>query len=530
MKKNEGNKQKHIMRVFQSFLYGCLTGIACGVVITLFVVCARVVFSFAQNIYSAERTLLGVVCIITLVVGCCLLAAVIQTLCPSGKGSGIPLAVGGARGMLRVKWLRSAAGLIAGSILSFAAGLSLGSEGPSIGVGGLIGEGIGKAAKKPPAFRRGLITGGASAGLAVAFNAPLTGVAFALEETHRRFSPALLLAAFSSVIPAVLTSQLILWGLGFTRFGAAYDVHALNCALHSLAQTPYKDITSLLAVCLVAMISGAAIGGLAALYNYCIFFFGKQFAKIRRPLFRLAPAFLFTAATGLFLAKSIGSGEATFEFAYTSAATWLLFVLLAIRFISTVAASGSGATGGLFLPMIAIGGISGVIAAKAAVCCGVDGVYVSNIVMLCISAFFAASTSAPISAVIMSVELTASFSNLLPCAVAVAVATAVSGLLRTAPLYERMTENLCNTTEHEGTIITVVGTVPIESVICGKRIRDILWPYNSLVVRLDRGGTEIVPDGETTIEADDKLTIRAENVEPNLFNDQIKDYIVQNLQ
>lgn len=509
-------------------MYGCLTGIICGAVIALFLVCARVVCSFAFGVYALERTPLAIVCTLILVLLCCLFVAVMQALNPSCKGSGIPLAEGCARGMLKVKWLRTAAMLIAGSLLAFLSGMALGSEGPSIGVGGLIGEGVGRVGKKPVQFRRYLITGGASAGLAVAFNAPLTGVAFALEETHRKFAPGILLAAFSAVVPAVMISQLIFWGFSHVPYLSGLGIKSGSAALHFLAQAEYKTIADLFKVCGVAAIGGIACAFLAAAFNCCIFLLGRLFGKIKSNTLRLLPAFLLTAIFGLCLASVVGTGEATFEHVSIATTAGMLILLLLMRFVMTVTASGSGATGGLFLPMIAIGGIFGTIIAKVAVYCGMSEAFVPNVIMLTISAFYAASAGAPISAIVLSVELTMSFANLLPCAVAVGVACAVAAVLRTSPMYERMMENLYEQTVTGGNDVTVTGAIPAGSFIVGRRIRDVLWPHNSLVIELSREGTPIVPDGETVLNVGDTLTLRAEKVDEQAFTLQIQDYITHN--
>lgn len=477
--------------------------------------------------YEAAKTPLAIVCVIALAIVCCLLTAVVQTLAPSAKGSGIPLAEGCARGILRVKWLRTAGALIAGSLLSFTCGMPLGSEGPSIGVGGLIGDGIGRTAKKPLEFRRYLITGGSSAGLAVAFNAPLTGVAFALEETHRRFSPNILLAAFSAVVPAVLISQLIFWGLGHDPYLYSIGIRAGASILPFLAQTQYADVGVFFSVCGIAAVCGAVTAAFAVAFNCAIAVLGKSFSKIKSRTLRLLPAFLFTCAIGFALFKTVGSGEKTLESALHGAALWMLFALLVARFVTTAVASGSGATGGLFIPMIAIGGILGAIFVKVCALCGLPAEYAGNIVMLCISAFFAASVRAPISAIAMALELTASFANLLPCAIAVAVATAIAGVARSEPLYERMMKEMQNAapTSSGRKNVAVRGLVTSDSIACGKLIRDVLWPYNSLVTELIRGDLDIVPDGETKLSEGDILVIRAELVEPQAFRDELKDYI-----
>lgn len=519
--------RQKISRAISPFAYGCITGIVCGAVITMFLVCARIVITFAFDIYSAERTPLAVTCIFALVIMCCLFAAILQTLYPSSRGSGIPLSGATARGILRVRWLRNASALIVGSLISFASGLSLGGEGPSIGVGGLIGDGIGSIAKKPSEFRRHLVTGGSSAGLAVAFNAPLTGITFALEETHRRFSPRILLAAFSSVLPAVLTSQLLYWGLEQSEYLYGLGIRAGAAALHFFTQTRYESTPALLSACAIAIAAGGVCAVFAVSFNCATRLLGKIMVKISNPTVRLLPVFLLTAACGIALPACIGSGEATLAEISVPAATYLLVAILIVRFALTAAASGSGCTGGLFLPMLAIGGLIGALVAKGVTAAGFEAKYTPNIILLCIVAFYAGSVRAPISAVALSVELSASFANLLPCALAVSVATAIAGILRSEPLYERMTEELRDRTipQNTGKTSTITGEIPPFAAICDRRIRDILWPYNSLVTALDRNGTEIVPDGETILQAGDKLTIRAENIDPTEFADQIKDYI-----
>lgn len=521
------NRLKNAGRTLKPLLYGCVTGIICGVIITLFIISARVVSHFTFELYESAQTPLYAVCVCMLVLTCCLAMAVIQTLCPTSKGSGIPLAEGYARGMLRIKWLRNAAALIAGSLLAFLSGMPLGSEGPSIGVGGLIGDGVGKTTKRSSELRRYLITGGASSGLAVAFNAPLTGVAFALEETHRRFSPGILFAAFSSVIPAVLVSQLLFWAFGHNAYLHGLGIEGGFTIMPALKQATFTSVGVFFSVCGVAAICGMICALAAVAFNHAIFALSKVFGKIKTPVLRLLPAFVLAAACGIAMHQTVGSGEATLHSVSIYSALWLLLVLFAVRFILTSLASGSGATGGLFLPMIALGGLIGTMLAKAACACSLSETYAPNIIMLCIAAFFAASVRAPISAMALTIELTASFTNLLPCAIAVGIATAIAGLLRSEPLYEHMMESM---QANQGVPVTyknltVRGAVTHTSIACGKRIRDILWPYNSLVTSLDRSSTEIVPDGETVLLEGDVLTVKAERVDPELFNEQMTDYI-----
>ncbi len=512
--------------VLQPLLYGCITGVATGAFLALFLVCSRIMIDFAFNLYAGRDGALAVVCIITLALLCCFLTAIVQTLCPAAKGSGIPLAEGAARGMLRVKWLATAAALVTGSFLAFLSGMPLGSEGPSVGLGGLIGEGVGKTAKKPNSFRRYLITGGASAGLAVAFNAPLTGLCFSFEETHRRFSPFILAAAFSAVVTATLTSQAIFYGFGFIPYLKGLGISAGFTVLSFLKQTAPDSAAHFFALCLAALVCGAVCALLGTAFNRAIKALSALFSKIRTPFLRLLPAFLTAVCFGLVLYLSVGSGEAMLAELTSEATLGVLFGLLAMRFVSTALASGSGATGGLFLPMIAIGGILGCIAQSAIEACGLVG-YSNNIIIICICAFFASSVRAPITAIAMSMELTGGFVNLVPCIIAVAAAAVITDLTRTQPLYERMLESLVNGTPgpRGAKDIVIKGVVGEHSPVAFMRVRNVLWPYNSLVTELDRGGAALVPDGETTLLPGDVITVRAENVDPNFFGAEIAEYI-----
>ncbi len=517
---------KHKISLPYMLLYACITGLTVGAVLALFITCSKVVVSAVFGFYKTCNTPLAVVCALTLALLCCFLTAVVQTLCPMSKGSGIPLAEASARGMLRVKWLSSAAALVAGSLLAFACGMPLGSEGPSIGVGGLIGDGIGRASKRPVEFRRYLITGGASAGLAVAFNAPLTGIAFALEETHRRFAPGILVAAATTVVSAVLASQAAFFGLGQIPYLDSIGIHAGFAALHFLTQVP-TGTAQYFIMCAVAAGAGLICAAAAVAFNRAIFALLKLFGKIRSATLRLLPAFLLASVCGLCLYLTVGSGEAMLAQVFDNSALWLLFVLLAVRFVLTVTASGSKATGGLFLPMMAIGGLIGMIISRLCPYIGLDGSFAPNIIMICISAFFAASAHAPISAIALSFELTASFTNLLPCAIAVGAALVISLVTRTEPLYEHMMEELYAAAPRpaNGKNIVLRGIIGVDSAVREKRIRNVLWPYNSLVTELVRGENRIVPDGETVLRVGDILTIHAENVDPEFFVSQAKEYI-----
>ena len=126
---------------------------------------------------------------------------------PMISGSGIPQVEGVLLRKLDMKWFRVILGKFIGGVLAIGAGLSLGREGPSVQLGAAVGQGVSKVFKRVKIEEKYLITSGASAGLAAAFNAPLAGVMFSLEEVHKNFSPLVLLSTLAAALSAVFVAR-----------------------------------------------------------------------------------------------------------------------------------------------------------------------------------------------------------------------------------------------------------------------------------------------------------------------------------
>ena len=124
---------------------------------------------------------------------------------PMISGSGIPQLEGEMTGKIKQVWWRVLPAKFVGGFLSLFGGLALGREGPSIQLGAMAGQGVSRALDRGKTEEKFLLTCGASAGLAVAFHAPLAGVMFSLEEVHKNFSVSVLI----SVMTASLTADYI---------------------------------------------------------------------------------------------------------------------------------------------------------------------------------------------------------------------------------------------------------------------------------------------------------------------------------
>ena len=169
---------------------------------------------------------------------------------PMIAGSGIPQVDGELQGYFTQKWWRVIVAKFAGGILTIGSGLSLGREGPSIQLGAMAGKGFARVTRRMRTEERMLMTCGASAGLAAAFNAPLAGVLFSLEEVHKSFSVEVLLSCMASSITADFISR---------------NVFGLR---------PLFDFSGAIAIPLshfwIVMLLGLAVGCVGVLYNFCI--------------------------------------------------------------------------------------------------------------------------------------------------------------------------------------------------------------------------------------------------------------------
>ena len=187
-------------------LEGFIVGILAGVVAVIY----RLMLSYGEKIayfvvdYIKNNTLhlcLWIICVL-------LIGFIISRLLKYESyisGSGIPQVEAEMIDQIDEKWYRVILAKLVAGTLAIVGGLSLGREGPSIQLGAMIGKGLATVFKRMKLEEKYLLTCGAAAGLSAAFNAPLAGVLFALEEIHKNFSP----LALVTVMVASLTGDFI---------------------------------------------------------------------------------------------------------------------------------------------------------------------------------------------------------------------------------------------------------------------------------------------------------------------------------
>jgi H+/Cl- antiporter ClcA len=338
------------------------------------------------------------------------------------QGSGIPQAIAARRARdLRGPLLsmRLTAGKILLTLLGLLGGASIGREGPTVQIGAAImlkcgaWGGMGKA--------RGLILAGSAAGVAGAFNTPLAGIVFAIEEMGRAFEQ----RTSALVLIAVILSGIASLGLvgNYSYFGSTNSM--LLVTIDWIAV-------------LVCGVAGGALGGLfarAVLWGNARMRAWFAPAPMRHALIAAAVCGLVVAACGF------ASGGASYGTGYDAArgaveGQALGWSFAPLKFIATLASTLSGIPGGLFAPSLSVGAGLGSIIAH------VLGVHaIGAIVLLGMCAYFAGVVQAPITAAVIIGEMTNATAMRLPLLLAALIAYGVSRLIQRQSLYHALAEN-----------------------------------------------------------------------------------------
>ncbi len=525
-KKRRGNRYRNFIELVA---VGSLTGVFAGAVVTLFSLLVHEGEKISQNAYAYVREnpaflpllLLGLLC------GAFLIGVVVNVTAIV-RGGGVPQAEGAARGIVPLKWWRDLTMMFAGTLVGVFAGLSVGAEGPSIFIGGCAGDGVSRMLKRDKMINKYQITGGACAGLAVAFNAPLMGMAFAFEEAHKRFTPEVFICAFTSVIFGMLTRFLIYALLGMETVNAFsrylfYELPAIDYIFVGLAG-------------LVCGLAGLAF------YKLC-FFFRRLFRKIqlkdtRSTLFLRVFIVVFLGGIVSLSASSVmGGGQGLIEgfgtlggmlspevsSVFGLSFVWSVLVVLLLKFFITTVNVGSGIPCGMLIPMLAIGACLGGLLSGGFMLLGMEEKYADLMVMICMAAFFTTVVRAPITAIAMVCELTGSFAPLLPVIIAVAIGYFIGEIAKTDGIYEELLETYEKEAGlHERAVKEVYTlSVAVHSIADRREVGEVLWPAGAWVKEIHRGEEVILPDGSTLLHGGDTLVIVCKTTEPQAVKEEL---------
>lgn len=424
---------------------------------------------------------------------------------PDIKGSGIPQVEGQLLGEVDYVWWAILWRKFVGGILAIGSGLYLGREGPSIQLGSTLGQGVAHFTKQVGFDRQVLISSGAAAGLSAAFNAPIASTLFVLEEIYHNFSTNIWIVSLTSAV----TSDMV----------ATY-VFGLKPVLY-MRSTPLP-----LKYFLWVVILGIVLGMLGRLYQMVILRMEKWYRHTHIPwYFNGIIPLLLVIPLGAFFPHLLGGGsDIILRLSSANYPTMILCLYFLIRFVFSMLSYGSGLPGGIFLPILCLGGLIGAIVGSIAVNLGLmNPLYFSSFIIMGMAGYFAAISKAPFTAILLITEMVGTLTHLLGLAVVSLISYGVLDMLNGKPVYYSMLQQLLKvqTKMNLGRTAEIMETVYAGSQMDGKMVRQIKWPMGSLLTKIQRNGVEIVPAGGTLIRWGDTLFINVSTKNQHAITQQI---------
>lgn len=344
-----------------------------------------------------------------------------RKLSPGSRGSGIPQAIAALdqhdpRARSHLLSLRIAGSKIALTVLGLLSGASVGREGPTVHVGASIMDALGRIAHFPYDYvRRSLVLAGSAAGLAAAFNTPIAGIVFAVEEMARSLEE----RTTGILLTAVILAGMVSLGLlgDYTYFG--------------VAKAELPSVAAWLSVPVCGLAGGLAGGG----FSRVLIDASRYIAPLasRRPF---ALAFIFgTVIAGFGLLShgvTYGTGYEQARGLLTGASNpGFLFPIL--KWLATLASYLTGMPGGIFSPSLATGGGLGADLAPL-----VPQAPLATMVVLGMAGYFTGVTQSPLTGAVIVMEMVDDHALILPMLATAFLALGVSRLICKTPVYRAL--------------------------------------------------------------------------------------------
>jgi CIC family chloride channel protein len=378
------------------------------------VVCGVAAVAFHYSIALAEKMLFG---------------RAIRFVVPNARGSGIPqvkVAFASREGVVR---LRDAMGKMLVASLQIGSGASLGREGPTVQICAGLASSLGRLGRLSPMNRRRLIPVGAAAGIAAAFNAPIAAVTFTIEEVVGDLDQTILSGVIVAAALAAVIERSVL------------GAHPVFSAPQGLG---LPDARSLL----VYAALGLAAAALSVAFTDGLLFLRRQF-RGQKHLPEWAQPAVGGLVTGVLAVGALywlgigginGAGYRVIEDSLSGhLPVRVLLVLCALKVVATIFSYSSGGAGGIFAPSLFMGAmLGGAFGSLDRTIFGHGTETLSAFALVGMGATFCATIRAPMTSVLIIVELTSGYGLILPLMIANMSAYALARYLRPKPIYEAL--------------------------------------------------------------------------------------------
>jgi chloride channel protein, CIC family len=407
-----------------------VVGAATGLVCALFRLCLQeadrlrdLAIGWAQG-----QALVGFLLVVLAGAAAALAAWLVRRFAPHASGSGIPHVELVLRQevapapflLLPVKFV--------GGLLAIGSGLALGREGPSVQMGASLAHMATELWRRVSGYKmdwadtRVLMAAGAGAGLATAFNAPIAGAVFVLEELVQRFEHRIAIAALAASATAIATARMLLGNQPDFLVAPLEHVPTLGLPLF--------------------LVLGLFAGLLAVAYNRSLLLTIAAFERLPAIPAELRAALVgaAVAAVAWFAPSLVGGGDGLTQRALSGAeALGLLPLIFLLRLVMGHASYAAGTPGGLFAPLLVLGAQAGLLFGVGCVLVFPGlGIPAPAFAVVGMAALFTGVVRAPLTGIVLITEMTAAFTLLLPMLGACFAAMLVPALLRNLPIYEAL--------------------------------------------------------------------------------------------
>ncbi len=418
------DRQRHRL-IPQAILLGLLTGsISVGFHLAVDYGDAfrnRLIELAHQHVASGPWILLGFALIAVM-----LSASLVTHFAPESSGSGIPHLKGVLLSRKPFRWLRILVIKFLSTMIGSTGGLVLGREGPSVHIGGAIGQGLTTLwPNKAVQDRSILVAAGGGAGLTAAFNAPLSGLTFVLEELERRCSSLEFFVAAIACLTADMVCRAVLGQYPVFHFAVS-------------GAPPLSQLIAFVPLGILSAVFGAV-------FTYSLLW-GQKLTGLKfwpKGCWWVVLALMVTV-TAWQKPELLGGGQSFINSMLDGKQLTLQSVILfiTIRFVLTIGSASSGVAGGIFMPILALGALLGIGVGEATQLLfpelNVDSRLFAVVGM---AAYFSGVVQAPLTGIVLIIEMTDNYALILPLFIACFTALLIADWLETPPVYEALLEN-----------------------------------------------------------------------------------------
>ena len=430
--KNENNKN------FKPLFYALLIGIIVGLVGAIFRITLSYIEIFRVNLYENAGNsgfMSWLWPILFAITGISIALYLVRRFAPEASGSGVQEIEGALDGLRPMRWKKVLPIKFIASLFSLGSGLLLGREGPTIQLGANIGKMVKDTLGKSEIESNSLISTGAAAGLASAFNAPFAGIIFVIEEMHGQFKfnfysvAAIMIAAGTAdfIVRILVNSKPVLEIMVF----------------------PSPDIFGLW----IFIILGLLCSIIGYIYNKLLVISLDLFKfSFKIPIIYTGITVgLIIAVIGMFFPNLIGGGYdiITKGVGHSFTLSFLLFLFIA-RLLLSIFSYSTGAPGGIFLPMLTLGVIFGMFFGTSMQHYFPDLISHPGVYAIAgMAGIFSATVRAPLTGLVLAIEMTSNYELILPLIVTTVIASVCTALLGNEPIYTTLLKRTLENTKQE---------------------------------------------------------------------------------